>query len=174
MHPKVTARSSRVVARAVEALDPSMGDGAENRAYSQRAMPSFKRHVIGCWVLSLCALFTAVPAVAKHAPDPTFKTLDGGTRKLSSLRGQIVVVNFWATWCAPCQEELPRLSKWRRIMRTSRSASSSSPSMSPRTVPGSPPSCPPSRFPRHLGRRRCGHDGSLRAGSDCSRNRGAG
>ncbi|HET6466464.1 MAG TPA: TlpA disulfide reductase family protein [Nitrospiria bacterium] len=43
----------------------------------------------------------------EKAPDFTGKTLLGKNIKLSELRGRIVLINFWGTWCAPCKEELP-------------------------------------------------------------------
>ncbi len=43
------------------------------------------------------------------APDFSLPLLDGGSVRLSSLRGRPVVLNFWATWCPPCQEEMPHL-----------------------------------------------------------------
>lgn len=43
------------------------------------------------------------------AHDFTLETLNGGNLSLSSMRGRWVILNFWATWCAPCTDEMPAL-----------------------------------------------------------------
>jgi thiol-disulfide isomerase/thioredoxin len=48
---------------------------------------------------------------AAAAPDFTLTNLDGKAHSLAEYRGKIVVLNFWATWCIPCREEMPMLSK---------------------------------------------------------------
>ncbi len=45
------------------------------------------------------------------APDFTLPTLDGQRVSLHDLRGQVVLLNFWATWCAPCKAEMPALQR---------------------------------------------------------------
>jgi thiol-disulfide isomerase/thioredoxin len=62
-------------------------------------------------VLCAVCLCTTRFADAKGVPNLVLRDVAGHSQKLSELRGQIVVLSFWATWCAPCREELPRLSK---------------------------------------------------------------
>jgi thiol-disulfide isomerase/thioredoxin len=52
---------------------------------------------------------TAAAKAAEQRPDLAFKDLDGKPHKLSEWDGKLVLLNFWATWCAPCLKEIPLL-----------------------------------------------------------------
>jgi thiol-disulfide isomerase/thioredoxin len=54
------------------------------------------------------------PGSGEVAPDVTLPLLDGSEVRLSDLRGQVVVVDFWATWCPPCVESMPGLDRLAR------------------------------------------------------------
>jgi len=53
------------------------------------------------------------PALAK-APDFTLRDAGGGTVSLSGYRGNLLLLNFWATWCGPCREEMPSMEQLSR------------------------------------------------------------
>lgn len=59
----------------------------------------------------------ASPFVGKEAGDFTLKDPDGKKVELKSLRGKVVVLDFWATWCLPCREEMPHLEKLHRELK---------------------------------------------------------
>jgi cytochrome c biogenesis protein CcmG/thiol:disulfide interchange protein DsbE len=56
----------------------------------------------------------AVAEVGQPAPKLVVRELNGQTFDLSALRGKVVVINFWATWCQPCRQEMPALDAFYR------------------------------------------------------------
>ncbi|QBF81350.1 TlpA family protein disulfide reductase [Shewanella maritima] len=67
-----------------------------------------------CFAAPLClALSASVQAVevGDSAPDFTLKSLTGDNLNLTEQRGEIIVLNFWASWCGPCRKEMPILQK---------------------------------------------------------------
>lgn len=57
------------------------------------------------------------PEIGHPAPDFSLHTPTGGTLHLANLRGKVVVLNFWATYCPPCRSEMPELQSWYRRHR---------------------------------------------------------
>jgi len=50
------------------------------------------------------------------APDFSIKDMDGSVHTLSAYRGKVVILNFWATWCPPCREEMPSMERaWEKL-----------------------------------------------------------
>jgi thiol-disulfide isomerase/thioredoxin len=79
-------------------------------------------------VKTLCALALACtlgaappppkPKVGQPAPPAEFTLVDGTKVSLADLRGQVVVINLWATWCVPCRTELPLLDTYYKLQKT--------------------------------------------------------
>ena len=69
---------------------------------------------LAAFLLSRSGQRGRIVGVGDRAPDFTLAALDGGELALSELRGDVVILHFWATWCPPCLPELPTLLRFSR------------------------------------------------------------
>ena len=69
------------------------------------------------WLVMLLAQAAPakLPTIGAPAPDFQLTLVDGSKVSLADLRGQVVVLNFWATWCVPCRTELPTLDAYYQV-----------------------------------------------------------
>lgn len=84
----------------------------------------FRLHSLHRYALAMALLalpiahaFANELRLGQPAPPIALDTLDGQHITLEQLRGKVVILTFWATWCAPCQEELPLLSRYEQAHR---------------------------------------------------------
>lgn len=75
------------------------------------SIPSFSGTTESGGVAPIQPDFSNVPQAGDPAPDFELATLSGETARLSDFRGRPVILNFWATWCAPCRLEMPELER---------------------------------------------------------------
>jgi peroxiredoxin len=100
-----------------------MGSETNPMADSNKKSGS-KKQVVFLWIMVLAVVLLVVGYIALNkqegnkiivsgdrAPEFRLSALDGRSVNLSDLRGKVVMVHFWATWCPPCVEEIPTLAK---------------------------------------------------------------
>ena len=75
------------------------------------------RSIIACAMIMISASATAAVKIGEPSPPFELTLIDGTKVRSADLHGQVVVLNFWATWCGPCKAELPLLDTYYRIRK---------------------------------------------------------
>jgi cytochrome c biogenesis protein CcmG, thiol:disulfide interchange protein DsbE len=88
---------------------------AEIKRYATSAHVS---GAIACfWLICTSSPADSPPQIGANAPELVVTELDGQIFDLAKLKGKVVLVNYWATWCAPCKKDMPKLDAFYRRHR---------------------------------------------------------
>ncbi|MCL5063228.1 MAG: TlpA disulfide reductase family protein [Nitrospiraceae bacterium] len=108
-----------------------MRKSSDRKAKGERRKANGSFKIVSCLLpFALCLLLFAAEGFAQppspyaverlsgqKAPDFTLKDINGNTVSLSSFKGKVVLLNFWATWCPPCRAEIPSMNKLNQLLK---------------------------------------------------------
>jgi peroxiredoxin len=105
-----------------EAASPSIaGESVHGPGASQVLHFALRRVFLTVLILAVCPIASmaqsapvATALVHKKAPEFVRPDLDNKSLDIKTYRGKVVLLNFWATWCTPCQVEMPSFKAWQR------------------------------------------------------------
>lgn len=72
--------------------------------------------LVGGFIYAILRPANSGPALGDTTPDFQLSDMDGKPLQLSGYRGKVVVLNFWATWCPPCVDEMPSLNRFQETL----------------------------------------------------------